>query len=441
MKVTKKKVIIGVLVVSMVAAVGFGIKRKTTKESAGVTVSTKAVEVKEIEELLSLKAPLEGTESIDVVSRLHYEILSIDVKEGDKVQKGQVLATLDTSTLEDEIEKLKDNLELLKIQYSKDEESQNTSLELAKAKLNDNLQESQRNYEQALETLKNAKNDLKNAKALNEAGGISSDEVNTAQTKVNDAQREVDKFNVENGKVVATESELLDIKNSKIALSTASTLKSIEIAEKDLERKKKDLEECRIKSSIDGTVTRVNSKVGRFADEVEEDKPMFVIENIDKLKMMVDVSEYDIDKVAVGQPVTINADILKNDVANGVVVRISPTGEEKSGSSERFIPIQIDIKSGYDRLIAGINANAKIQIAKADNAKVIPIEALRDNNDGTYSVLRVNSENKLEAVAVEIGIEDALEIQVISDNLNEGDKIVLNPDDTMEEGMSVMVNE
>jgi Membrane-fusion protein len=168
---------------------------------------------------------------------------------------------------------------------------------------------------------------------------------------------------------------------------------------------------------------------------------MFVIENIDKLKMMVDVSEYDIDKVAVGQPVTINADILKNDVANGVVVRISPTGEEKSGSSERFIPIQIDIKSGYDRLIAGINANAKIQIAKADNAKVIPIEALRDNNDGTYSVLRVNSENKLEAVAVEIGIEDALEIQIISDNLNEGDKIVLNPDETMEEGMSVMVNE
>jgi Multidrug resistance efflux pump len=247
MKVTKKKVIIGVLAVSMVVAVGFGIKRKTTKESAGVTVSTKAVEVKEIEELLSLKAPLEGTESIDVVSRLHYEILSIDVKEGDKVQKGQVLATLDTSTLEDEIEKLKDNLELLKMQYSKDEESQNTSLELAKSKLNDNLQESQRNYEQALETLKNAENDLKNAKALNEAGGISSDEVNTAQTKVNDAQREVDKFNVENGKVVATESELLDIKNSKIASSTASTLKSIEIAEKELERKRKTLKNVVLK--------------------------------------------------------------------------------------------------------------------------------------------------------------------------------------------------
>lgn len=441
MKVTKKKVIIGVIVVGIAVGVGFYFKTKNASANVGVMVNTKAVEVKDIEELLSLKAPLEGTESIEVVSRMHYKILSIDVKEGDLVKKGQVLAVLDTSTLEDEIAKLNDELELLKIENSETDADKNISLELAKAKLQNSLEEEQRDYELALEKLKDAKKDFENISVLNKAGAASNDELDTAKMKVEEAQKDVDKFNVENGKVVAKDTDLLDINSSELSASRASREKKIEIAKKDLERKKKDLEDCKIKSTIDGTVTRVNSKVGRFADEVDNNtsKPLFVIENIDSLKMMVNVSEYDIDKVAVGQLVKINADILKGEEAEGVVSRISPTGEAKSQSTERVIPIQVDVKSGYDKLIAGINANAKIQVAKADDAKVIPIEALKDNNDGTYCVFRVNAENLLEKVTVEVGIEDALEIQVISDGLNEGDKIVLNPDETMTEGMSVMM--
>lgn len=441
MKVTKKKVIIGVIAVGIAVGVGFYFKTKNASANVGVTVNTKAVEVKDIEELLSLKAPLEGTESIEVVSRMHYKILSIDVKEGDLVKKGQVLAVLDTSTLQDEIAKLNDELELMKIENYETDADKNISLELAKAKLQNSLEEEQRDYELALEKLKDAKKDFENISVLNKEGAASNDELDTAKMKVEEAQKDVDKFNVENGKVVAKDTDLLDISSSELSASRASREKKIEIAKKDLERKKKDLEDCKIKSTIDGTVTRVNSKVGRFADEVDNNtsKPLFVIENIDNLKMMVNVSEYDIDKVAVGQLVKINADILKGEEAEGVVSRISPTGEAKSQSTERVIPIQVDVKSGYDKLIAGINANAKIQVAKADNTKVIPIEALKDNNDGTYSVLRVSAENLLEKVTVEVGIEDALEVQVISDGLNEGDKIVLNPDETMTEGMSVMV--
>ncbi|MDD3570999.1 MAG: efflux RND transporter periplasmic adaptor subunit [Lachnospiraceae bacterium] len=441
MKVTKRKVIIGVIVVGIAIGVGVRFKTKDASANAGVMVSTKAVEVKEIEELLSLKAPLEGTESVEVVSKMHSKILSIDVKEGDLVKKGQVLAVLDTSTLNDEISKLNDELELMKIENSQTDADKKISLDLAKAKLQNSLEEDQRNYEFALEKLEDAKKDYENMSALNKAGAASKDELDSAMMKMNEAQNDVDKFNVENGKVVAKDSDLLDISSTELSTSRAARVKKIEIAKKDLQRKKKDLEDCKIKSTIDGTVTRVNCKVGRFADEVDNNtsKPLFVIENIDNLKMMVNVSEYDIDKVAVGQLVKINADILKGEEAEGVVSRISPTGEAKNQSTERVIPIQVDVKTGYDKLIAGINANAKIQVAKADNAKVIPIEALKDNNDGTYCVLRVNAENLLEKVTVVPGIEDALEIQVISEGLNEGDKIVLNPDDTMTEGMSVMV--
>lgn len=49
----------------------------------------------EVVEMLSVSGPVEGTDSVEVVSNLHAEILEIPVKEGDRVEKDQLLATLD----------------------------------------------------------------------------------------------------------------------------------------------------------------------------------------------------------------------------------------------------------------------------------------------------------------------------------------------------------
>lgn len=49
----------------------------------------------EVVEMLSVSGPVQGTDSVEVVSNLHAEILELPVKEGDKVEKGQVLAMLD----------------------------------------------------------------------------------------------------------------------------------------------------------------------------------------------------------------------------------------------------------------------------------------------------------------------------------------------------------
>ena len=114
----KKKIVIAVALLA-VAAVGIkAFAGMNSNKETGVQVLAGTAQKKDIEELLTLKAPLEGTESIDVVSRLHYEITSIYVKEGDRVKAGQVIAELDPKDLEEEIEKLRDNLELLRIQYN-----------------------------------------------------------------------------------------------------------------------------------------------------------------------------------------------------------------------------------------------------------------------------------------------------------------------------------
>ena len=340
--VKKKKLFIIILVILLLGVVIFKLIGSNNNKNTNV-VSTTPVTKGDIESNLSIKAPLEGTESIEVVSRLHQEIKEIKVKEGDHVTAGQVIAKLDTDKIEKEILALEDNIKLLEIQRNESDKNSNSEYNLSKAQLEEKIKNEQADYEKALESLADAQRNYDNTKSLFAIGGETVDNMKKAELALNDAKREIEKYNVENNVVVPKASELQALNNILMNTNKASTQKSIEIAQRDLERKKEELEECEIKSSINGTVTRVNSKVGRFADDTEDDKPMFVIENIENLQMKASISEYDIKKVKVGQKVKISAEILGDSTVDAVVSRISPTGEVKSGGSERIIPIVIDI--------------------------------------------------------------------------------------------------
>ncbi len=443
-KLKKKYVIIGIIAVVAIAA--FLKMKSGAAQPVGAMVTTSPVEKKDIEESLTLKAPLEGKESVEVVSNLHYEVLSINVKEGDKVTKGQVLATLDSKKLEDEIADAKDSLALSRAQLNEKLKDANEALSLANTKLSDKLEEDQKDYDKAVKNLEDAKRVYENIKTLYESGAESLDNLKNQELKVVEAQRIVDGFTVENGKVVPSDADLKEIETAQNgvnvingkAAALESDRKNIEIAERNLQKKLDDLEDCQIKSTIDGTVTRVNIKVGRFADETDDDKPMFVIENIDTLEMKVMVSEYDIGKIEVGQKAVITADIMGKDSVEGVVARISPTGEEKSGTSERFVPTFINVTGQNDKMISGITAKAKIEIAKASGVMVVPIECVMETPDGVNQVYRVSAEGIVEIIPVELGIENDIEIEVKSEKLAEGDLLILGPTMDMTDGMQVM---
>ena len=67
---------------------------------------------KTIQNRLTVTGPISGTDSVDVVSNLHAEILEIPVKEGDKVTKGQPLAVLDDSDVKKEADIAKNDYDL-----------------------------------------------------------------------------------------------------------------------------------------------------------------------------------------------------------------------------------------------------------------------------------------------------------------------------------------
>jgi RND family efflux transporter MFP subunit len=398
----KKKLLLIILAIGLAAAAQWALG---SKGDAGTKVTTTSLVKKDIEDVLSLKAPLEGSESVEVVSRLHYEVLELKVAEGDRVSKGQVLAVLDSEALALQMDKARD------------------AYDMSVYQMKEQLQQRQREYEKTLQNLAAAQRQLDRVKALQAIGAESEESLETAKNNVEDLQRAADSFSVSGGRVVAS----------------ASETKQLEINRKSLEQAQKDFEESQITSPIDGTVTRVNIKVGRFADDTDESKPMFVIENLDQLQMKVLVSEYDIAKIKLEQPVTVTADILKGAEVQGVVARVSPTGEPKAlGSAERVIPIQINITEASNQLIAGITAKARITVDSAKDVWVIPIEAIAENEEGQTQIFKVDADQTLQVIPVTLGVENDLEAAIEGEGLQEGDRIVISPASDLKAGMKVV---
>ncbi len=387
----KKKIIIGAAAVVIILG---GLKIATGKSGGndlGMPVSTALTEKQDLEEILKLRAVLEGTESTEVVSRLHYEVKELYVKEGDHVAAGQLLAVLDTSDISQELSLKRGNVSLLQKQHA------------------ETLEDRQVEYD-------NAKKEYEDTKALFDIGAAS-------QKELDDAKQKLDNIPSEDGKAALSAAEKQTISNANQEVSIQSST----------------LEDCQIRSKINGTVTRVNTKVGRFADETENDRPMFVIENIENLQMKVLVGENDIGKISVGQKVDVTTDSMGKESVAGEVVRISPTGELKEGSaSERVIPVYININEKNDRLIAGVTARATIHIAEAEQALTVPFEAIGELEDGSNVIYVVNEDNTIHIVPVELGLETDLYTEVISDELTEGQTIVLSPSLALTEGMSVL---
>ena len=402
----KKKIIMGSAVTVVFLFIAF--KSVAGGKSAVMPVIATPLKKGEVTETLSVSGPVQGTDSVEVVSNLHAEILELRVKEGDKVEKGQLLATLDDKDA-------KKGVDIAQNAY-----------DLAVSTYKDKQLEAENGYAKAKQEFETAKANYNRTLLLYQGGSATGVELETATNTMNDAARELTTYTIKDGKPVANESYSLQIEKEEF----------------ELEQKKEALENTKVTSPIAGTVVRVNCKVGRFADKTDDDKPMFIINNLDVLEMKINVSEYSIGKVKVGQPVEINADILNGDTVNGEVTDISPTGEEKgSGSTERVIPTTIRIIDQNTKLIAGITAKAKIELQKAEDVWVVPISALIQNPDGTMAVASVVN-NTVKYIPVKTGVESDIEAQSIPDEeraLTEGLQLIEAPSPMITDGMTVRV--
>lgn len=400
-KKKKKKRKLILISTAALLVIGIVAVKLLTGSDSSVYLSTHTLVQETIEQKISATGTVTGSDSAEIGSSLNYEVIRINVKEGDIVKKGDILGVLDSKVLQSDYDMAVKELEVSRLQL----QEQRASAELA-------VQERQIDYNEA-----KRQNEI--MKQLYQEGGASNDEL------------------VQSNIALEKAAFALSAAQDQLARASASGSASlgIDIKQEIVETKKDNLDKANITSPIDGTVTRVNAKIGRIPTAQDQVRAMFIVENLQDLIIKVSISEYDISNVKVGQKVIITSDVLRGGSAEGEVARIAPTGESVQGTStkEMRIPVEIKITSKGD-LIAGVNARAEILIEKRENVLVAPLEAILDVDGEKYVLL--GNDGTIKRVKVTTGVEGLTNVEISSSELKAGDIIITNPSLDYADGMS-----
>ncbi len=400
-KKKKKKRKLILISTAALLVIGIVAVKLLTGSDSSVYLSTHTLAQETIEQKISATGTVTGSDSAEIGSSLNYEVIRINVKEGDIVKKGDILGVLDSKVLQSDYDMAVKELEVSRLQL----QEQRASAELA-------VQERQIDYNEA-----KRQNEI--MKQLYQEGGASNDEL------------------VQSNIALEKAAFALSAAQDQLARASASGSASlgIDIKQEIVETKKDNLDKANITSPIDGTVTRVNAKIGRIPTAQDQVRAMFIVENLQDLIIKVSISEYDISNVKVGQKVIITSDVLRGGSAEGEVARIAPTGESVQGTStkEMRIPVEIKITSKGD-LIAGVNARAEILIEKRENVLVAPLEAILDVDGEKYVLL--GNDGTIKRVKVTTGVEGLTNVEISSSELKAGDIIITNPSLDYADGMS-----
>ncbi len=219
----------------------------------------------------------------------------------------------------------------------------------------------------------------------------------------------------------------------RAALATAADRKVAEARLRDAEAAadlaRKTIELSVIRAPMPGVIYRLAIRSGAYlnpGDEIAE------VGQIEKLRIVVYVDEPELGRVARGMPVTITWDALPGREWKGVVDK-TPSTVAAFGTRE-VGEVQCIVENPGRELPPGANINASILSRAAEDALVIPKEALRrvNNQPGVYSL----DGNRVVWRPVETGISSVTRVQVLK-GLKEGDAVAVASDVALRVGLEV----
>ena len=149
---------------------------------------------------------------------------------------------------------------------------------------------------------------------------------------------------------IAATQEIEMLRNHVETAEIAANLESMEIALQILERQ---LEESTITAPISGTVTAVIAREGELGMG-----PLFVIEDLNSLRVMTRFREYDLARLEEGQEVKITSDGTGDAVYSGVITRINPAADAHAPVAE--FEAEVGITSVGTGLRVGMNARVSV---------------------------------------------------------------------------------
>jgi HlyD family secretion protein len=196
--------------------------------------------------------------------------------------------------------------------------------------------------------------------------------------------------------------------------------KDIAAAEANVQAAQASLELPRIMAPFSGTVTSVQAMPG---DEVSPGTPAFGLADLSRMLVDVQVSEVDIDQIALNQEATVTFDAILGKEYHGVISEVDLVGAPDQGVVNFNVTIQLT--DADDSVRQGLTAAVSIVADKLENVLLVPTQAVRVVSGSR--VVYILRDGQPARVQVELGASSDLNSQVLSGDLKAGDQIILNP--------------
>jgi RND family efflux transporter MFP subunit len=166
-------------------------------------------------------------------------------------------------------------------------------------------------------------------------------------------------------------------------------------------------------SPVSGFIVERNYDPGA----IPGDRPVVVVADIRQLKLEAGVSEMEAGRLKTGMPAHVSVQAKPGETFSGQVAAIVPEVDQRN----RHFRIEVRVPNAEGVLLAGMYASARLVLAQADEALIVPREAVVAR-DGQRMVLKVNGDT-VAPVAVVEGLSDGRVVQIVS-GLAAGDQVL-----------------
>ncbi|MGB3299703.1 MAG: efflux RND transporter periplasmic adaptor subunit, partial [Phormidesmis sp.] len=318
---------------------------------ASASVTTARAKGAPIKETITASGTVQAFDLLSVSPRASgLQIQSVTVREGDRVSQGQVLAVLDDSVLQAQLEQAKAQVSAAQAQVAQEE--------AAAAQSRATAAEAQEKYGRYA--------------SLYKQGAISQEELATRRTQL------------------ATASEAVG--SSTAAIDSAEA--TVRSRQAEVSQLMTQLDQTQVLAPASGIIAEKNATVG---DTAAAGTPMFKIISGDQLELALSIPQTQLSKVGVGAAVQVSSSADPNLQLQGSVRSIDPVVDAQS----RKATVKVSLP-GSDRLRPGMFLQAAIVTGSREGV-VVPAEAVLPQSGGGFVVYTLNADGMVKANAVEVG--------------------------------------
>ena len=451
-----KRTVIIILIIVILAVAGFFAYQAYQNGQAAAQSNYQTVTV--VRSDLTAIVGATGTERANQSSTLAWQttgqISKINVKVGDKVTPNQVLASLDEASLIQTIILAQADLVTAKrtLENLKDSAVSQSNAQLALAQAQQAVSDTQHDrdllnydrgqngnvdaawagyyiavdaYNKALDRFNHVENlDVADPSRANAQGALV-----TAQQNMQAKQAIVNWYSSgpstndiaqSDAKLSLAKAKLADAQREWDRLKNGPDPQDIQAAQARVAAIEATLTMPMLDAPFAGTITDVRSMVG---DQVSPATISFRIDDFSSLLVDVQITEVDINRVKVSQPVKLTFDAINGKEYNGNVKSVARVGVLNNGTVN--FTVTIELKDGDESVRPGMTAAVNIVVDQLSNVLLVENRAVRLSNG--QRIVYVLRNAALVKVPITIGAISDISSEVIGGDLNEGDLIVLNP--------------